>query len=256
VLGTGTQTARAAIEQGAIGRPTAANAVMMTAGHERWHSNPAFYYKPGGGPLLDMAPYYISSLVHLLGPIRSVIGASSRPRSTRTVAVGPFAGQTIDVEVETHVTGILEHADGALSTLTTSFEGTRTSAAPIEVHGQAGSLTVPDPNIFGGDVRVIAVNEPEWRDVPTSAGYVDAARGVGLIDFATATASRPARAGGDLALHVLDTMQSLLLSAREGRRIDLTTTAARPEPVALTAAETWQSLAAESDERDARGVRS
>lgn len=239
VLGTGTQTARVAIDDGLIGRPTAATAVMVTPGHERWHPNPDFYYRPGGGPLLDMGPYYVTALVQLLGPIRSVVGSASTPRTTRTIGSGPRAGEIIEVDVETHVSGVLEHESGVLSTLTTSFDATRTTAAPIEVHGDEGSLVVPDPNMFAGDVRLIRTGDPDWRTLAPSAGYADSARGVGLIDFVTATPDRPARAAGALALHVLDAMTALLASARSGSRVTLESTAARPALVPLTARDEW-----------------
>jgi predicted dehydrogenase len=239
VLGTGLQTARAAIDQGLIGRPLAASAVMITAGHERWHPNPDFYYQPGGGPLLDMGPYYVAALIQLLGPVRSVSGASSRLRSERTITSGERNGQVIPVNVATHVSGVLEHESGALSTITTSFDGTATESAPIEVHGDAGSLSVPDPNRFDGDVRLFATAGDAWHPLEISAGYQDSGRGVGLLDFVAATEHRVARASGDLALHSLDVMTSLLQSAVEGRRIELTTTAERPAPVPLTERKSW-----------------
>src|SRR5690625_3126672 len=117
VLGTGTQTARAAIDEGLIGSPIAATATMVTPGHERWHPQPDFYYLPGGGPLLDMGPYYIHALVTLLGPVQAVIGAASRTRDERAIATGPRAGETIPVRTDTHVTGVLVHEAGVLSTL-------------------------------------------------------------------------------------------------------------------------------------------
>ncbi|MEU1394776.1 Gfo/Idh/MocA family oxidoreductase [Micromonospora zamorensis] len=239
VLGTGTQTARAAIDGGLIGRPLSASAVMVTAGHERWHPNPDFYYAPGGGPLLDMGPYYISALIHLLGPVRAVVGASSRLRAERVIGSGPRTGQRVPVEVDTHVSGVLEHANGALSTITTSFDGIATTAAPIEVHGETGTLAVPDPNYFDGEVRLFALGGTEWRVLEPRAGYAQASRGIGLIDLVRADGQRPPRAGGDVGLHVLETMTTLLRSAAEGRRIELTTVAERPEPVPLTAAEAW-----------------
>ncbi|GAB7044211.1 MULTISPECIES: Gfo/Idh/MocA family protein [Catenuloplanes] len=239
VLGTGTQTARAAIDAGTIGRPLSALAVMVTPGHERWHPNPDFYYAPGGGPLLDMGPYYLSALVHLLGPIRAVTGAGARLRGERTIGSGTRAGERIPVGVDTHVTGVLEHAGGALSTIITSFDGVRTGAPPIEVHGEAGTLAVPDPNTFGGDVRLFPLDGDAWRPLPPSAGYADSGRGIGLLDMLT-TASAEPRAGGTLALHVLEAMTALLRSAADGRRIPLATTTDRPSPVPLTPAATWR----------------
>lgn len=239
VLGTGTQTARATIDGGLIGRPTSATAVMVTPGHERWHPNPDFYYQPGGGPLLDMGPYYIASLIHLLGPVRRVVAASSRLRPERTIGTGPRSGATIDVDVDTHVTGILEHESGALSTITTSFDGTATTASPIEVHGEGGSIVVPDPNTFGGEVRVIELGDGQWRVLEPSAGLEDAARGAGLLDFVAATSERPARAGGDMGLHSLDVMLRILESAESGVRLTVRTRVDRPVAVPLTPRAEW-----------------
>jgi predicted dehydrogenase len=246
VLGTGTQTARAAIDEGRIGRPIAASAVMVTPGHEAWHPSPDFYYLPGGGPLLDMGPYYVSALIQLLGPVRSVIGASSRLRSERVItAAGPRTGERIPVEVQTHVSGVLEHHNGALSTLTTSFDGVATTADPIEVHGENGTLAVPDPNGFAGEARLVERGSREWMPLPVAAGYVDAARGAGLLDFiAAGVTGGPGRASGAVALHSLDIMTALLESAALGRRIDLATTVTRPDPVPLTPASAWKSGAA------------
>ncbi|WP_210586295.1 Gfo/Idh/MocA family protein [Streptomyces sp. GESEQ-35] len=244
VLGTGVQTARAAVEAGSIGRPLFATAVMVTPGHERWHPHPDFYYTAGGGPLLDMGPYYLASLIHLLGPVRAVIGAAGRLRTERVIGSGPRAGERIPVEVDSHVSGVLEHAGGTLTTITTSFDGVATTAAPIEVHGETGTLSVPDPNRFDGAVRLFELGDTQWRTLPPSAGYVDAARGVGLLDFIAADGRRAARANGDLALHVLETMDALLRSSTEGRRIELTTSAEPPVPVPLTAAAEWRGAAA------------
>ena len=241
VLGTGIQTARSAIERGLIGGPIAASAVMMTPGHELWHPRPAFYYQPGGGPLLDMGPYYVSALVQLLGPVKSVTGASSALRPHRTVATGEFAGQTIDVEVRTHVTGVLEHESGVLSTVTMSFDSAATASSHLEVHGEEGTLIVPDPNMFDGEVLRHAVQGGGWTPVPVEAGYVDASRGVGLIDFMAASAGRPARASGEFALHVLDIMTTLLRSADLGRALQLSTSAVVPALVPLRPAEEWRS---------------
>ncbi|KMS75402.1 oxidoreductase [Streptomyces viridochromogenes] len=240
VLGTGVQTARAAVAAGSIGRPQFATAVMVTPGHERWHPHPDFYYTAGGGPLLDMGPYYLASLVHLLGPVRAVVGASGRLRAERVIGSGPRAGERIPVEVDSHVSGVLEHVSGTLTTITTSFDGVATTAAPIEVHGETGTLTVPDPNRFDGEVRLFELGATQWRALPPSAGYVDGARGVGLLDFVAADERRAPRANGELALHVLETMSALLRSSAEGRRIELSTSAKVPVPVPLTAAEVWR----------------
>lgn len=234
VLGTGIQTARGVVDSGRIGTPIFATATMVTPGHEAWHPNPDFYYLDGGGPLLDMGPYYVSSLVQILGPAVSVTGRSSRLRDTRMIANGPRTGEQIPVEIETHVTGVIEHANGALSTITTSFDGVATTAAPIEIHGTEGSLAVPDPNWFAGDVQLRLRGEKEWQLVPPTHGFVDAGRGVGLRDFVHTPAGEDSRASGTFGLHVLEIMTALLRSAQEGRTVPLTTTVERPPIVPLT----------------------
>ncbi|GAA2126419.1 Gfo/Idh/MocA family oxidoreductase [Streptomyces synnematoformans] len=232
VLGTGTQTARRAVDDGLVGRPVAATAFMTTAGHEAWHPDPEFYYRPGGGPLLDMGPYYLSALVHLLGPVTGVSGAVSRPRAERTVGSGPRAGQTFPVEVDTHVTGVLEHAGGALSTLLMSFDVKAARLPRIEVHGTEASLSVPDPNHFDGAVEL---NRGDgWEPLPVSAGYPDAGRGTGLADLSEALAAgRPHRASAELAAHVLDIMLTLMDAAAQGRSLTVSSSCTRPDPVIL-----------------------
>ena len=217
VLGTAVQTARAVVGAGAIGVPHAATAFMTTPGHELWHPDPEFYYRPGGGPLLDMGPYYLTALVHLLGPVTRVVGLSARPRAARTIGAGPRAGTTFDVEIDTHVTGVLQHAGGALTTLVMSFDVWAAELPRIEVHGPGGSLSVPDPNHFEGPVRLHRAGDDAWAQVPPSAGYVDGGRGIGVADLALGLASgAPHRAAADVALHVLDVMESLLEAARTG----------------------------------------
>lgn len=235
VLGTGLQTARHAIDVGQIGTPIAAIATFLSAGHESWHPNPDFYYAAGGGPLLDMGPYYVTALVTLLGPVISVIGAGSTSRSSRTIGSGPRAGEEIPVHVQTHVGGMLTHSSGALSTLTMSFDAAATQAAPIEVHGLEGSLIVPDPNNFDGAVRHRPLDGAGWETLPISAGYSKGGRGIGVAELVTATDDSDVRTSGTLALHVLDVMESLLRSAKEGHSIDVTSLAARPMAVPLAA---------------------
>lgn len=233
VLGTGTQTARRALDAGRIGTPVAATAFMVTPGHERWHPDPEFYYRPGGGPLFDMGPYYLTALMTLLGPVRRVTGTTATPRDTRTIGDGPRAGTVFPVEVPTHVTGTLEHENGAVTTLLMSFDVWAAELPNIEVYGTEGSLSLPDPNGFGGTVRVFGANEPSWTELPPTAGHPDAGRGVGIADLAAALAAgEPHRANGELAYHVLDVMESVLRAAETGRTQEVTSTCARPAPVA------------------------
>jgi predicted dehydrogenase len=234
VLGTGVQTARHAVDRGALGVPVAATAFMVCPGHEGWHPDPEFYYRPGGGPLLDMGPYYLTALVHLLGPVSRVAGAAARGRATRTIGSGPRAGTVFDVEVPTHVTGVLEHAGGAITTLLMSFDVHGSALPHLEVYGTEAALSVPDPNTFGGEVRLRA-RGTDWRPLPPSAGYPQAGRGIGLVDLADALAAdRPHRASLELAYHVLDVMHTLLAAAGAHTWLDVASTCPRPTLVPLT----------------------
>ncbi|MGO4235431.1 Gfo/Idh/MocA family protein [Pseudarthrobacter sp. YAF2] len=233
VLGTGIQTARKAIDDGLIGVPISATATMATPGHERWHPNPDFYYQPGGGPLLDMGPYYVSALVTLLGPVVSVVGAASHTRNERTIGSGPRQGEKVPVNIDSHVTGVLVHASGALSTLFMSFDAVKTKSPNIEIHGERGSLVVPDPNHFDGDVQLFSLGAEDWETLPVSAGYVDSGRGFGIADLAATPQGKEPRAGGALAFHVLEVMESVLKAARTGMSVSIQSTVERPDSVAL-----------------------
>src|SRR5690606_40279677 len=215
VLGTGTQTARAVIDDGVIGIPIAATATMVTPGHGGCHPQPDFYYVPGGGPRLDMGPYYIHALVTLLGPVEAVIGAASRLRTERTIGSGPREGETIPVTTDTHVTGVLVHESGVLSTLVMSFDAVATTAHPIEIPGTAGTLAVPDPNHFDGEVTVRRLAGEGWEALPVGGGYVGAGRGIGLQEMALR--GRELRASGELGQHVLEVMNAVLEAAHRER---------------------------------------
>ncbi|MFC0434228.1 Gfo/Idh/MocA family protein [Kutzneria buriramensis] len=229
VLGTGVQTARVSLDAGDIGAPVAATAFMTTPGHERWHPNPEFYYEPGGGPLLDMGPYYLTALVTLLGPVRRVVGMSSAPRATRVIGSGSRVGTTFPVRVATHVTGVLEHVGGELSTLMVSFDIWGAQLPRIEVYGTEGSLSVPDPNNFDGTVQIF---RDEWVDLSVLAGHPDAGRGIGVADMARSIVDgTPHRASGDLAYHVLDVMECLLRAAETGTSVQIGSTCERPAAV-------------------------
>jgi len=236
VLGTGTQTARAALDRGDIGVPTAATASFVTPGHELWHPAPEFYYQAGGGPLLDMGPYYVSSLVTLLGPVRRVTGRAGRSKEQRKIHTGPRAGETFAVEVPTHVTGILEHESGALTTLLMSFDVWAARLPRIEVHGTEGSLSVPDPNHFDGKVEIATATSRDWAELPVAGGYAGAGRGVGVADMARAIRTGGEhRANGALAHHVLDVLESLLEAAAQDQPVDVASTVDRPTAVPLGA---------------------
>jgi predicted dehydrogenase len=241
VLGTGIQTARALLDGGRIGDPVGAAVAWTSPGHEEWHPAPAFYYQPGGGPLFDMGPYYLTSLVSFFGPVVRVSGATGRSTRERRIATGPNAGTVVPVDVATHVTAILEHASGVASTVTVSFEVFASLAPKFEVYGTAGTIAVPDPNMFSDTVQLATADDRSFRDVPVAAGYEGAGRGYGLADMARAIETdRPHRASGDLAFHVLEIMEAVLRAGDEHAVVELTSTVERPEPVPFGARpDTW-----------------
>ena len=228
-LGGGHQTARKLIDDGVIGTPVAGSAFFMCPGHERWHPAPGFYYLRGGGPMLDMGPYYITDLVQLLGPVASVMGSTARPKSERLVTSEPMNGTLIPVEVSTHVAGMLEFESGAVVSIAMSFDVPKHRHTPIEIYGDKGSILVPDPNRFGGEVQV-AKTGGDWETMPLTHGHVEGEfRSIGAADMATAiVTNRPHRASGALALHVLEVMEAFQTSADEGRRVRIESRVERP----------------------------
>lgn len=237
VLGTGTQTARAVVARGAIGVPVGASATWASPGHEAWHPHPDFYYRQGGGPLMDMGPYYVTALCHLLGPVAAVTGVGSRRRAERTIATGPRAGERIPVDVDTHIVGVLEHVGGATSTITVSFDAAPSRAPFIEVFGEEGALAVPDPNLFDGEVVLTDARTGAATTLEAEAGYQDAARGVGLLDAAV---FGEGRAAGDLALHVLEVMTGVLAASAHRSRVLVESRPTIPSLVPLTPASRWR----------------
>lgn len=233
VLGTGIQTARHAIDSGRIGQPVGATAFMLCPGHESWHPNPGFYYRAGGGPLLDMGVYYLTALVTLLGPITTVAGMGTRSTELRTVPAGaPRAGEQLPVEVDTHVAALLRHASGAVSTLLVSFDTQASVLPPIEVYGTAGTLAVPDPNRFDGTVGLATRRGEPFTDLEPSGGYPGAGRGVGLSDMVRAIAEgRPHRQSTRLGLHVHEVMEAVLTSAGSNEFVAINSGCERPDPV-------------------------
>lgn len=230
-LGAGVQTCRELIDQGAIGDPVGAQAFMMCRGHEGWHPSPEFYYEKGGGPLFDMGPYYLTALVNLLGPVSRVTGSARASFPTRTISSEPQKGKSIPVETPTHITGVLEFSQGAIGQVTMSFDVLAHTLPHIEIYGSEGTIGVPDPNGFGGPVR-IKRGGGDWEEVPVTRPYDQNSRGLGVLDMALAIKNnRPHRASGALAFHVLDIMGAILESNERGEHILLHSGLNRPEPM-------------------------
>jgi predicted dehydrogenase len=231
-LGGGLQTCRKLIDDGAIGRPVAATAFMVCHGHEHWHPAPEFYYQVGGGPMFDMGPYYLTALVSMLGPVRRVTGSTQITFPERTITSLPKHGQRVAVEVPTHVVGVLDFACDAVGTIITSFDVWFHQLPRIEIYGAEGTLSLPDPNTFGGAVCVRRRRAEAWEDVPLMYGYAENSRGLGVADMAHALHSgRPHRANGEMAFHVLDIMHAIHTSTDEGRHVILESDCRRPAPM-------------------------
>ena len=228
-LGAGLQTCRQVIDSGKIGRPVAATAFMLCHGHEGWHPDPEFYYKIGGGPMFDMGPYYLTALVHLLGPVERVTGSTQKSFETRTIGSQPKQGQVIGVDTPTHIVGVLDFTAGCVGNIITSFDVWQHSLPTIEIYGSEGSLRVPDPNGFGGSVEVWKPGMDAWESIPFTHGYGENWRSLGVADMAHALRSgRPQRASGALAYHVLDIMHAVHDASASGKHITLTSQCPRP----------------------------
>jgi len=238
-LGGGIQTCRKLIDDGWIGEPVAATAFMTCHGHESWHPDPAFYYEIGGGPMLDMGPYYLTALVNLMGPVTRVTGSARITFPERIITSQPKFGTHVVVETPTHVAGVMDFASGAVGTIITSFDVWHANLPRIEIYGSEGSLSVPDPNIFGGPVQVRRAGGSDWSEMPLTHS-AEVGRGIGVADMAYAlTYGRPHRASGALAYHVLDLMQAFGDASENGRHVQIESGVARSAalPVGLRAGE-------------------
>jgi predicted dehydrogenase len=233
-LGSGVQTARKLIDDGAIGRPLAFTAAMMCRGHESWHPSPEFYYQPGGGPMFDMGPYYLTALLNLLGPVKRLSAFASIALPERTITSEPLRGQTFTVHTPDHIAGTIEFENGCIGTLMTSFATMHAvidSNQPIVIYGESGTLRVPDPNGFDGPIHLRGADDADWREVqpmfPTGYG-----RGIGAADMADALRSGgPIRAGGEQGMAVLDLMAGFLDSSAGGQAFIPTVQYVRPNPM-------------------------
>lgn len=229
-LGAGIQTCRKLIDDGWIGTPVAATAFMMNHGHEHWHPAPEFYYKLGGGPLFDMGPYYLTALVNLLGPITRVCGSAKRSFPERKILSDPLKGSKIEVEIPTHIAGVLDFADGVVGTIIMSFDVWSHTLPFIEIYGSEGTLRCPDPNTFGGPVYIKRGNAENWYEVPLLFSYSENSRGLGIAEMAHAIDEGcPHRASGELASHVLEIMHGFYDASASGMYYQVTSTCARPE---------------------------
>ncbi|SHG85292.1 Gfo/Idh/MocA family protein [Cognatishimia maritima] len=237
-MGGSHQFARALVDEGQIGKVTSGTAVIQSHGMEDWHPNPDFFFQPGAGPVLDIGPYYISNLVQLIGPVARVTAFAGSASATRTIGNGPRLGEEIPVDTPTTIHAVMEFESGAIVTLLTSWDVWSHGHSRMELYGTEGTMYLPDPNFFGGDLTVTsrkdAAEVTPW-DHPFSVvndGEQANYRGAGLADMALAIAEgRPHRCSNDFALHVVDIMTSILAAAETGRVVDIATRCTRPTPL-------------------------
>lgn len=230
-LGAGLQSARRLVEGGAIGAPLTALTLLQGPGPESWHPNPDFLFQEGGGPLLDMGPYYITALVQLFGPVARVAALASRAKPFRRIGSGPRAGEQIEVMVPTHISALFEFEGGGSAQSIFSFDS-KLRRTQFEVSGVDGTLVVPDPNTFDGELSIYG--EDGTAKTIAATGSMST-RGTGVVELAQAVrAGRRERASGEQAYHVLDVLLSALESAerREVVEVESTTTLAPPLPEA------------------------
>ncbi|MDD3275800.1 MAG: Gfo/Idh/MocA family oxidoreductase [Kiritimatiellales bacterium] len=233
-MGAGLQTCRKIIDDGWIGRVVGGTAFLMSRGPESWHPNPFFFYQTGAGPMFDMGPYYITALVHLLGPVKTVTAITSRAFEKRTATCKEHFGKQIPVDVPTHYSGVLEFHSGAVITVTISFDVHRHGHSPIELYGTEGSLKVPDPNTFGGPVEIFTSAAGEWKTQTLSHPYAENMRSIGAADMAYAIlGKRKHRTSGELAYHVLEVMHAFEKSSNARKQVEIKFRPDRPAALPL-----------------------
>ncbi|WP_261133932.1 Gfo/Idh/MocA family protein [Bacillus sp. Marseille-Q3570] len=228
-LGGSIQLAGKLIEEGAIGKPVGATSFMMSRGPESWHPNPDFFYKEGGGPMFDMGPYYITALVSLLGPVNRIAGSTRISFPERVIGNPERAGEKILVQIPTHVTGILDFNAGATTTITTSFDVSAARTPFIEIYGENGTISLPDPNNFNQPVLLKKHGDGDWEEMHCTGDVLDNLRGIGLADMASSIESGVTpRANSYLALHVLEIMQGIHHSSDRSSHYLMESTCEKP----------------------------
>jgi predicted dehydrogenase len=228
-LGASQQTAIKAIADGWIGRPLAATAFFSCPGHERWHINPDFYYQVGGGPVLDNAPYFLTALIAILGPVKKVHAMAKRGFRTRTLGAGPRKGARIPVDIDTHVSASLETQSGVIITTLWSFDILATRLPLVEIYGTAGTLSLPAPSGFDGKVLYRGLGAQEFTELPLCYGHSGNQRGIGLAQMCHGILNGGGfSATGSSALHVLEVMCAIEEAAKSGGTIQCGTVCSRP----------------------------
>jgi predicted dehydrogenase len=217
-LGAGLQSARRLLDSGRIGTPLSALTLLQSPGPESWHPNPDFLFQEGAGPLFDIGPYYFTALVQFFGPASRVSAVSSQAKSTRVIGSGPRAGESFAVTVPTYVGALVEFESGQTAQSVFSFDS-KLRRTQFEVAGIDGTLVVPDPNKFDGEL-VVWTDAAEPTTLPSTGSTTT--RGTGVVELARAIrAGQPERAAGEQAFHVLDMMISTIEAAESGQPVEI-----------------------------------
>ncbi|MDR1017898.1 MAG: Gfo/Idh/MocA family oxidoreductase [Lachnospiraceae bacterium] len=248
-LSSGLQSLRYYLDGGIIGKPFFVTANMTTFGVETWHPNPLPFYKKGSGPLYDMAGYYLSAIVSILGPIESIAAFDATGVENRHIYVGPKAGEDIIPEIPTHYTSILRLKSGVVVNFNISFDIYKSNLPMFEIYGDGGTLTYPDPNFGGGTPRVYRKEQytdviyrddvealerkEKFYDLPELFPRVkDYSRGLGVLDLANAIETKTSnRANGELILHITEAIEGIIKSSESGEFYKMMTTCERPRPM-------------------------
>jgi predicted dehydrogenase len=253
-LGAGIQTCRKVIDEGWIGKPISVTANMVSSGPETWHVAPEFYYKNGAGPMLDMGPYYITALVALLGPIKKIGCFTGMGSQTRRIYSNPLRGKKIEVEVPTTYTGIMKFESGVQANINMSFDVWQSDLPKLEIYGTQGTLIVPDPNMFGGQIKIlrkdkvldcISNSKNDGKELQFHTKYEELQeipqifqepkeymRGLGVLDMAFAIVNgRRHRANEELAYHVTEALLSFDIAEKENIIYQMKSSCLRPEPL-------------------------
>ena len=248
-LGGGIQKSKELVEKNIIGNVKLGNAVFAFPGIQSYHPNPEpWFTKKEGGPVIDMGPYYITALVNLLGPAKKVTGTIIQGQKYRTIGIGPKKGKKFKVECPTTYLSTITFKNNSVIRLTLSFDVIAHQRNHIELYGEKGSMIVPDPNMFGGSVLTCNKLGDNWKEfkttkmplgrinirtqssraneTPTNANY----RGVGLSEMAYSIENkRKHLCSGEISLHVLDIITSIMKAASSGKIQYINTFCVKPK---------------------------
>ena len=247
-LGAGIQLSRQLIDNGSIGDVKLGVINFAFPGVESFHPNPESWFVEGGGPVIDMGPYYFTALINLIGPAKNIRGRPATVYNYREILTGPRKGEKIKVEIPTTFMGDIEFQNGTIIQFFLSFDIINHQRNHIELYGTKGSIIVPNPDMFGGPVNISYSEGGEWEELavtdkrlgkiniteqsvrsdesPTNANY----RGIGLSEMIDCIKhGKKHRCNGDLALHVLDIIESVMKSAISNQQVNLRTTCKQPK---------------------------